>query len=181
MVTGVLVTICPVEVVKVDVTPVNGVVTVTALTGEIPVSGVVTAVGDCCEMRPGNVAGICVIVDGTAGGAASANPALTSTSPPLVFTIAVVGTVFTATIVVLVPVTVVTLFTLNCVATGKDVKEKPTNDSPITPTGTFELMITEPTIGAAVTGLPEKISVTNWDSCCRAPSPNVLVAVITPD
>src|SRR5215470_16781967 len=98
------------------------------------------------------------MVDGTAGGAA------TGTTPVLIPIIAV----FTGTTVVVVPVVtpaVVTLVTVNCVATGNDVNEKPLNDSPSTPTGTFELINKEPTIGAAVTESPERISVTNLDSC----------------
>ena len=97
------------------------------------------------------------MVDGTAGGAA------TGTTPVLIPS----TLVLTGTTVVIVPVVpaVVTLFTVNCVATGKDVNEKPLNDSPSTPTGTFELINNEPTIGAAVTESPEKISVTNLDSC----------------
>src|SRR5215471_14816896 len=102
------------------------------------------------------------MVDGTAGGA-------TAGTTPVLMPIATTPGLTGTTVVPVVTAAVVTLLTLNCVATGNDVNENPLNDSPSTPIGTFELINNEPTIGAAVTGSPEKISVTNLDSCWSAP------------
>lgn len=60
---------------------------------------------------------------------------------------------------------VITLFVLNCAATGRDVNVSPTKASARTPIGTFELINNNPVTACVKLGSPRNSSVTNCDIC----------------
>ena len=68
----------------------------------------------------------------------------------------------------------------NCVETGSDVKDGPTNASPITLIGTSELMNSKPVNDCDNAARPGKSSVTNLASCVRPAKVMLLVMTVTP-
>src|SRR5262249_19525143 len=71
-------------------------------------------------------------------------------------------------------------FEFNCVATGSDVKDGPTNANPRTPTGTSEVMNRMPVKGCEKSASPGKNSVTNLGICVRPAMLSVLVVTVIP-
>jgi hypothetical protein len=135
-------------------------------------SGVETPVIGCETTRPVTGVGIGVVIPGTPGvvigtvrfGIGVVKPG----------TIAVVGVGADTPVKTNVP------FEFNCVATGSEVKDGPTNANPITLIGTSELINSNPVKGCENSARPGKSSVTNLASCVLPPKLMVLVVTVIP-
>jgi len=71
-------------------------------------------------------------------------------------------------------------FELNCVATGSEVKDGPTNANPITLMGVSELMNNDPVKGCENSARPGNSSDTNFGNCVRPARLMVLAETVTP-
>ena len=140
-------------------------------------SGVETPVIGCETTRPVTGDGIGVVIPGIPGVVIGTVRLGIGVVKP--GTIAVVAAAVWA-VGVETPVKTNVPFEFNCVATGSEVKDGPTNANPITLIGVSELINSKPVKGRENSARPGKSSVTNLASCVLPAKLMVLAVTVFP-
>ena len=138
-------------------------------------SGVETPVIGCETTRPVTGEGIGVVIPGT-----PVTPGVVIGTVRLGIGAVKPGTIAVVGVGADIPVNTNVPFEFNCVATGSEVKDGPTNANPITLIGTSELINSNPVKGCVNSARPGKSSVTNLASCVLPPKLMVLAVTVIP-